>query len=1023
MIPLDRHADVLKKEKSLILLAEDNPVIGADIRKNLKELGYNVPFILSSGQEMLEKIDSLMPDLIIMDIMLEGEIDGIETVRKIQERHQVPVIYLTAHSESETLERAKKTAPYGYLIKPVKRNDLHSTIETALHRHMLEKKIKESEELHRITLSNMSEAVFITDDQGEFTFICPNVDNIFGFDYDEVKSFKNIVKLLGDNIITFHQKDNFTELRGIELNITDKWKNSHIILVNIKRVSIKTGTFLYTCHDITARKKIEGDREMLLGALEQRMKQLDCLYKISEIVENSTSLEEILQSIVNLVPSSFQYPEITCARITLSGKEYKTKNFRDSFQKLSADILVHNTKEGSIEIDYYNDNNKPVEILFLEEETKLLSAIAERLGRITERKKTEQALIISEERNKLAQRSANIGIWDWNITTGELSWSEQIEPIFGLQKDEFEKTYLSFLERVHPHDRQFVMDTVNSSIKNNENYTIEHRILWPNGTIHWVFESGDVIQNHMGEAERMLGAIWDITSRREEQEKLKKLHIAVEQNPASIAITDRDGNIEYVNPTFCETTGYTLDEVKGKNPRILKSGKQSHEFYHNLWNTILSGKVWKNDIYNKKKNGECYWERSFISPLKNEKEEITHFIATNEDITERKILEEKLYQAKISADSANQAKSEFLANMSHELRTPLNGIIGFSQLLEMELMEAPNPKQKEYISFIKESGNHLLEMVNDILDLSKIEAGKLEIERKPFDFTQMLKRSPSTVKAIARKKNIKMDTEIEPALGWLNGDEIRIKQVLFNLLSNAIKFTESGKKIGISAYAVKDSIKIIVWDEGIGIPADYIEKIFDPFEQVKNEKSSRTMGTGLGLSISKKLVELHNGTLTVESKINQGSRFVITLPERITVVSKNTVPPKPEKKNAISLPQKEIKILLVEDDELSRILMQKSLEPAGFSVSHAPGGNRAIELVSEQGFDLILMDIGLPGMDGIETLEHIRKHCSEKIPVIALTAFAMKGDMEKYLSRGFNGYISKPVNLELLIEKIEELLK
>ncbi len=250
------------------------------------------------------------------------------------------------------------------------------------------------------------------------------------------------------------------------------------------------------------------------------------------------------------------------------------------------------------------------------------------------------------------------------------------------------------------------------------------------------------------------------------------------------------------------------------------------------------------------------------------------------DISERKKAEEELLIAKESAERANQAKSAFLANMSHELRTPLNSILGFSQILERQIAKDLNEKQKDFFDNIKNGGNHLLKMVNDILDLSKIEAGKIETDLKPFDFGKMLERSPSIVQATAYQKKIKVETDIKPDLGWINGDETRLIQVIYNLFSNAIKFTESGKCIGIEATTEEDSFIVTVWDEGVGIPEDFLDKVFDPFEQAKGGKGSKEAGTGLGLAISRRLVELHHGTITATSKVGEGSRFTVTLPGR-----------------------------------------------------------------------------------------------------------------------------------------------
>jgi len=397
-------------------------------------------------------------------------------------------------------------------------------------------------------------------------------------------------------------------------------------------------------------------------------------------------------------------------------------------------------------------------------------------------------------------------------------------------------------------------------------------------------KSNPLLMNLMDEIGIHLGIVIE---RKRVEEELKKLSQAVEQSPATVVITDVKGKIQFVNPKFTELTGYTSAEAIGNNPRIMNSGLQPKSFYKELWETILSGQEWYGKFCNRKKDGELYWEQASISPVRNEHGEITNFVAVKEDITKLLQYEEELKQAKETAESANRAKSDFLASMSHELRTPLNAIIGFSEVLKEQYFGPLIEKQEEYVADILESGKHLLSLINDILDLSKIEAGKMELELSMVNASDLLNNSLTMIKEKAMKHNITLIPDIGQEVENLEimADERKLKQVVFNLLSNAAKFTPDGGSIRLEAKIAHgsqpnvDFLEISVEDTGIGLIPEYQDKIFEPFYQVSSSKQDKTPGTGLGLPISKDLVELHGGTIWVESEgEGKGSRFSFKIP-------------------------------------------------------------------------------------------------------------------------------------------------
>jgi len=365
--------------------------------------------------------------------------------------------------------------------------------------------------------------------------------------------------------------------------------------------------------------------------------------------------------------------------------------------------------------------------------------------------------------------------------------------------------------------------------------------------------------------------------RKKNEQDLQLLGKAFDQSPVTIVITDRDGNIEYANPKFSESTGYTVEEVKGKNPRILQSGNQSKEYYNELWGTILSGKDSFGQFQNTLKNGETFWESAVISPITSKSGEIAFFLAIKEDITEKKKMIDDLVQARNKAEESDRLKSSFLANMSHEIRTPLNSIIGFSELLLDK--EFGVDQHEEFARTINASGNGLLTIISDIMDLSKIEAGQVQINKTSFSVHKLIKQIQKEYlyKALEKGIELRLDPENLKDDFFIESDEQRLRQILINFVGNAIKFTEKGF-IHIGFSTNENNVHFFVKDTGIGISEEYHQKIFERFRQVEVSHTRKYGGNGLGLAISKNLVEMLGGEIGLESNVGKGSTFYFTIP-------------------------------------------------------------------------------------------------------------------------------------------------
>ncbi|MFA6506970.1 MAG: PAS domain S-box protein [Treponemataceae bacterium] len=373
-------------------------------------------------------------------------------------------------------------------------------------------------------------------------------------------------------------------------------------------------------------------------------------------------------------------------------------------------------------------------------------------------------------------------------------------------------------------------------------------------------------------------AVGSVMLRKQTEGELRKLSLAVLRSPVSVIVTDRAGNIEFVNPRFTEVAGYDREEVIGKNPSVLNSGRQTKAFYKTLWKTILTGRTWKGEFINRKKDGTEYIEQASIAPIQDENDRITHFVAVKEDITEKKRAEAEIVKAREIAESANRAKSSFLAMMSHEIRTPMNAIIGMAFLgLKTEL----TPKQRNYLERIWESANNLLGIINDILDFSKIEAGKMELETVDFSLNDVLKSVASTVADKAREKGLDLVYRVEREVpDSFVGDPLRLGQVLVNLIGNALKFTADGSVILrirlLSVSSEGMTLEFDVRDTGIGMSAQEITGLFKPFVQADSSTTRKFGGTGLGLAICAKIVDWMGGSIRAEGESGKGSTFVFT---------------------------------------------------------------------------------------------------------------------------------------------------
>ena len=521
--------------------------------------------------------------------------------------------------------------------------------------------------------------------------------------------------------------------------------------------------------------------------------------------------------------------------------------------------------------------------------------------------------------------------------------------------------------------------------------------------------------------------------------QLARLSLAVEQNPIGVVMTDLAGTITYVNPAFIQMSGYSLGEMLGQKASLQSSGLTPSETYESLWNALTQGNIWHGEFINQRKDGQLRTHFAHISPIRNAEEQIVSYLAIQEDISERKALAKELdrhrhhlhelveeqtrqlEQAKEAAEAASRSKSTFLANMSHEIRTPMNAILGFTHLLQRNVTEAAHQARLKQIS---EAAQHLLSVINDILDISKIEAGKVVLELGEFHVHTVFDRVNNLLADKAGEKGLALDCRIAPELSLcLRGDALRLGQILVNFASNAVKFTEHGgvtlSAVLLQREAERVQVRFAVSDTGIGINMADQERLFAAFEQADVSTTRRYGGTGLGLAISRRLVDLMGGEIGVCGQLGKGSSFWFSLWLDIIqtdcpdCVSSNEQPAAPSESAEQQLQRKfaGAPVLVVEDNQINQEIVCSFLEDIGFIPECANNGRIAIEMAGRNRYALILMDMLMPEMDGIDATRILRQMPAlDSVPILALTASAFDQDRERCLAAGMDDFVSKPLD-------------
>jgi PAS domain S-box-containing protein len=632
------------------------------------------------------------------------------------------------------------------------------------------------------------------------------------------------------------------------------------------------------------------------------------------------------------------------------------------------------------------------------------------------REQVVEALKLSEERLRLALDAAHLGTFDWDVPHNRITWSRWHEEMWGIKPGEFAGTYEAFSERVHADDLPEINAEIARCIAARERFVREFRIVWPDGSVHWIASKGEFEFSADGQPGRMRGAVMDITERKRAEADVMRLAAAVEQTADSVVITDPEGAIQYVNPAFERITGYSEEEVLSRNPRILKSGKTDRSVYKELWETITRGEVWVGQLTNRKKDGTLFEERVTISPVLDKAGRIVNYIAVKQDTSDLVKLEEQLRQSQ-----KMEAIGQLAGGVAHDFNNLLTAINGYSALA-LQRIDETNPL-KGYLEEIKKAGDRAANLTRQLLAFGRkqiLQPLPVNLNDIVTDMNKMLRRLIG--------EDIVLTAKLDPALKRIKADPGQIEQVLVNLVVNARDAMPQGGDLTIETssleldqeYASKHVgvspghyVLLAVSDTGTGMSEETQDRIFDPFFTTK-EKGK---GTGLGLSTVYGIVKQSGGNIWVYSEEGHGTTFKVYLPQ-IESASRTT------ESEAVEdpIPSGSETILLVEDEDVVRGVARQILEQAGYQVVEARGGEEAVRLCTERSqIDLLLTDVVMPGTSGKEVADRATE-LRPGLKVLFMSGYTDEAIVHHGILDSHVEFIQKPFTPIAFAKKVREVL-